>query len=159
MTDPDDITAWLRIDDQTTTSGKIAAGDVARLAGIGVRHVINLALAGSDGALAGEADLMAAAGIAYTHIPVPFDAPEDAHFAAFVAAYERAEGPVHVHCIANMRVSAFLYRYHREVKGIAEPEARALMARIWSPDSGDHPTLAPWARFIAGEESYSASSR
>lgn len=151
MTDPEDITAWLRIDDRTTTSGKIVAGDVARLAGIGVRHVINLAMADHPEALAGEASLMAGAGLAYTHIPVPFDAPEDAHFAAFVEAYERAEGPVHVHCIANMRVSAFLYRYHCEVKGMAEPEARALMERIWSPDSGDQPMLAPWARFIAGD--------
>ena len=92
---------------------------------------------------------MAAAGIAYTHIPVPFDAPGDAHFKAFVAAYEAGATPVHVHCIANMRVSAFLYRYHRDVKAMAEPEARALMKRIWSPDSGDHPTMEPWARFIA----------
>jgi uncharacterized protein (TIGR01244 family) len=152
MTDPEDITAWLRIDGRTTTSGKIVAGDLARLAGIGVRHVINLAMADHPEALAGEASLMAGAGLAYTHIPVPFDAPEDGHFAAFVTAYESADGPVHVHCIANMRVSAFLYRYHREVKGMAEPEARALMERIWSPDSGDHSTLAPWARFIAGEE-------
>ena len=124
---------------------------MARLAGIGVRHVINLAMADHPEALADEARLMAGTGLAYTHIPVPFDAPEDAHFAAFTEAYERAEGPVHVHCIANMRVSAFLYRYHREVKGMAEPEARALMERIWSPDTGVHPTLAPWARFIAGD--------
>jgi hypothetical protein len=47
-----------------------------------------------------------------------------------------------------MRVSAFLYRYHRDTLDMAEPEARTLMERIWSPDSGDHPTLAPWARFI-----------
>ena len=73
MNDPDDITAWLRIDARTTTSGKIAAGDVERLSALGVRHVINLALPDSDGALQGEAELMAAAGLAYTHIPVPFD--------------------------------------------------------------------------------------
>jgi len=56
---------------------------------------------------------------------------------------------VHVHCIANMRVSAFLYRYHRDVAGMPEFEARALMQKIWSPDKGDHPTLKPWAEFIA----------
>ncbi len=151
MTDPDGITAWLRIDARTTTSGRIETADVDRLAALGVRHVINLALADSDGALEDEAQLMEAAGLAYTHIPVPFDAPGEAHFEAFVAAYEADATPVHVHCIANMRVSAFLYRYHREVKGMAEPEARALMHRIWSPDSGNHPTLAPWAKFISGD--------
>lgn len=150
MADPEDITAWLRIDARTTTSGKIVADDVARLANLGVRHVINLAMPDADDALAGEAELMAAAGLAYTHIPVPFDAPDNVHFEAFVAAYEADAMPVHVHCIANMRVSAFLYRYHRDRIDMAEPEARAMMERIWSPDTGDHPTLKPWAKFIAG---------
>lgn len=149
MSDPEDITAWQRIDARTTTSGKITADDVARLAELGVRHVINLAMPDGDGVLASEAGLMAAAGIAYTHIPVPFDAPGDDHFHSFVAAYEADAEPVHIHCIANMRVSAFLYRYHRDVAGMAEPDARALMERIWSPDTGDHPTLKTWAQFIA----------
>lgn len=152
MSDPEDITAWLRIDERTTTSGKLVAEDVARLADLGIRRVINLAMPDSDDALDGEAELMAAAGIAYTHIPVPFDAPDQAHFDAFVAAFEADAQPVHVHCIANMRVSAFLYRYHRDVAGMAEPEARALMEHIWSPNEGDHPTLKPWAQFIAACE-------
>jgi len=152
MQDPDDITAWLRIDERTTTSGKIVATDIERLAAIGVGHVISLAMVDHPEALPDEAELMAAAGLRYTHIPVPFDAPDDSHFEAFVAAYEPNKEAVHVHCIANMRVSAFLYRYHREVKGMAEPQARSLMERIWSPDSDDRPTLAPWARFIAACE-------
>ena len=150
MSDPDDITAWLRIDPRTTTSGKLVEADVARLAALGVRHVINLAMPDHAEALADEAQLMSAAGLRYTHIPVSFDAPDDAHFAAFVAAYEADEEPVHVHCIANMRVSTFLYRYHRDRAGMPEPEARTLMERIWSPDTGDHETLRPWAGFIAG---------
>lgn len=152
MTDPDYITAWLRIDERTTTSGRIAADDVARLAAIGVRHVINLAMDDHPEALANEAGLMEAAGLRYTHIPVPFDAPDEVHYQAFVSAFEAGEDAVHVHCIANMRVSAFLYRYHRDTLDMAEPEARALMERVWSPDSGDHPTLTPWARFINAYE-------
>ncbi len=152
MADPDDITAWQRIDARTTTSGKLVADDVARLARLGVRHVINLAMDDHAEALASEADLMEAAGIRYTHIPVPFDAPDEDHFDAFIAAYEADGHPVHVHCIANMRVSAFFYRYHRDRAGMAEPDARMLMERIWSPDTGNHPTLAPWAHFIARPE-------
>jgi uncharacterized protein (TIGR01244 family) len=152
MADPDDITAWQRIDARTTTSGKLVADDVARLARLGVRHVINLAMDDHAEALASEADLMEAAGIRYTHIPVPFDAPDDDHFDAFIAAYEADGQAVHVHCIANMRVSAFFYRYHRDRLGMAEPDARMLMERIWSPDTGNHPTLAPWAHFIARPE-------
>jgi len=29
--------------------------------------------------------------------------------------------PVHVHCIANARVSAFFYRFRRDVLGMDEP--------------------------------------
>ena len=147
--DPDAMKAWQRIDCQTTTSGKLVAANVQQLADLGVRHVINLAMDDHPEALSGEADLLQAAGIRYTHIPVPFDAPTDAHYDAFVRAYETVDKPVHVHCIANMRVSAFLYRYHRDRKTMPEAEARALMEQQWSPDTGDHPSLAPWAQFIA----------
>ena len=82
MTDPDDIRGWQRLDPQTTTSGKLVDKDVARLAAIGVKHVINLALDSAPEALADEAGKLAARGIRYTHIPVPFDAPDDDQFAA-----------------------------------------------------------------------------
>ena len=71
--------------------------------------------------------------------------------AAFVEALEAADGPVHVHCIANWRVSAFFYRYHRDACGMAEPEARALMERQWSPETSDYPGAPPWAALIAPE--------
>jgi len=150
MSDPDTITAWQRIDGRTTTSGKLVADNVQQLASLGVRHVINLALDDHPEALNEEADLLRAAGIRYTHIPVPFDDPTDAHYEAFVRAYEADNEPVHVHCIANMRVSAFLYRYHRDRKAMPETEARALMEQQWSPDTSSHSAMVPWARFIAG---------
>ena len=146
--DPDDIRAWQRLGEDITTSGRLEEHDPARLAAIGVRHVINLALDNHPEALAGEADKLAAHGIAYAHIPVPFDAPGEDHFAAFGAALDAAEAPVHVHCIMNWRVSAFFYRYHL-VHGMAEPEARALMEQQWSPDQSDNPAAAVWAEFIA----------
>src|SRR5579871_6595197 len=107
--DPTDIVGWQRLDARTTTSGRLSPDDPARLAAIGVRRVINLALAGSPGALTGEAALLQAAGIDYTHIPVPFDAPDEAHFTAFREAIEATGTMVHVHCVMNWRVSAFFY--------------------------------------------------
>lgn len=148
MDDPDDIRAWQRLTAQVTTSGRIVAGDVERLARIGVRHVINLALAEHPDALTDEARMLAVAGIAYTHIPVPFNAPEQQHFDAFVQAFEGGEVPLHVHCIMNWRVSAFLYRYNRDVRGMDEVMARALMEKQWSPASNPLPEAAAWARFI-----------
>ena len=147
MSDPDDIRAWQRLSDRITTSGRLQDGDPARLAAIGVRHVINLALDEHPEALAGERDKLAALGLGYTHIPVPFDAPQDAHYAAFVQAMDN-QGPAHVHCIANWRVSAFFYRWHREACGMPKAEARALLERQWSPETSDHPDALAWAAFI-----------
>jgi len=149
--DPDHIACWQRLDARTTTSGRLTADDVAALAGLGVRHVINLALEDSPGALAGEAELMARAGLRYTHIPVPFEEPDESHYQAFSAAYEAGDGPVHVHCIMNWRVSAFFYRYNRE-RGMDEAQAKAQMERQWSPQSSDDPRAAAWAQFIAKGE-------
>jgi uncharacterized protein (TIGR01244 family) len=146
--DPDDITAWQRLGPDLTTSGRLEAADMSRLAAIGVRHVINLALADSPGALDGEAGLLAEQGIGYDHIPVPFDAPDETHLAAFQRALADAPRPLHVHCIANWRVSAFFYRYHRDEAGMPEAEARALMERQWSPQSSDNRHAPAWARFI-----------
>ena len=148
MADPDDIRAWQRLSKRITTSGRLREGDPARLAAIGVRHVINLALAEHPEALPDAETAFAAQGIAYTHIPVPFDAPREEHYRTFVEALETTEEPVHVHCIANWRVSAFFYRWHRDACGMAEPEARALMERQWSPETNEHEDAPTWAAFI-----------
>ena len=146
--DPSDIRAWQRLSERVTTSGRLQERDPARLAAIGVRHVINLAMPDHPEALPDADTAFAAEGVAYTHIPVPFDAPEEAHYAAFVDALENSGEPVHVHCIANWRVSAFFYRWHRDACGMAEPEARALMERQWSPETNEHEDAPTWAAFI-----------
>ena len=150
--DPEDITGWQRLDARTTTSGRIAEADITRLAAIGVRHVINLALADSPGGLADEDRLMTAAGLRYTHIPVPFDAPEESHYEAFRAAYAADDAPVHVHCIMNYRVSAFFYRFNRE-RGMTKAEARAIMEQQWQPEVGDYGDGQAWTKFVAKGDS------
>lgn len=147
MGDPGDIRGWQRLDAQTTTSGKLAESDVARLASIGVQHVINLALDDHPEALADEGVKLSSAGIRYTHIPVPFDAPEDRHYAAFCDALTDGE-TTHVHCIMNWRVSAFFYRLNRE-RGMEEASAKALLHQQWAPEKSDDPRARVWAEFIA----------
>ena len=151
MSDPGDIRNWLRLSDRITTSGRLQSGDPERLAAIGTRHVINLALADHPDALADAEAAMANAGLRYTHIPVPFDAPTDEHYRAFAAALDADDEPVHVHCIMNWRVSAFLYRWNRE-RGMDEAAARRQMEAIWSPEENDHPAAPVWAAFIRGED-------
>lgn len=152
--DQTDIRNFQRLDARTTTSGRLRDEDLDALAAIGVGHVVNLALDDHPEALAGEADKLAARGIGYTHIPVPFADPREEHYAAFVSALEATgETPIHVHCIMNYRVSAFFYRYHRS-RGMSEAEARKLLEAHWAPDKSDRPEAAPWARFLsAGDAS------
>ena len=145
--DPGDIRGWQRLSADITTSGRLEPRDPARLAGIGVLHVINLALDDHPEALADECGLLDEQGIGYTHIPIPFDAPEEVHYAAFKAALTEAHGPVHVHCIMNWRVSALFYRLNRE-RGMPKGEALALMRRQWDPLASDDPRAKVWADLI-----------
>lgn len=146
--DPSDIRNWRKRPDGITTSGRLEPGDPARLAAIGVRHVVNLALDDHPEALEGEAAAMAEAGIGYTHIPVPFDAPTREHVARLQEVLAEVDGPVHVHCIMNWRVTAFFYLLDREA-GIPEPEARARMSSVWDPLASDDPRAAPWKTLIS----------
>lgn len=146
--DPETIACWQRLDARITTSGRLTEPDIAALDELGVRHVINLALADSPGALPNEAELLAARDIRYTHIPVPFGAPDENHFAAFREALASDDGPVHAHCIMNWRVSAFFYRHNR-AEGMPESEARAAMEQQWSPEASPNPDAQAWARFVA----------
>ena len=148
MSDPADMRAFLRLSDRITTSGRLQPHDPLRLAAMGAAHVINLSLHDHAEALPDAAAAMAAAGLAYTHIPVPFARPEEAHYRAFAAALAAEARPVHVHCIMNWRVSAFFYRWHREACGMAEGEARKLLETIWSPHTSEGIEAAPWRAFV-----------
>ena len=150
MANLEGVRGWQRLDDRTTTSGRIEDGDLAGLTALGTTHVVNLAMADHPEALADEGAKVMAAGMAYTHIPVPFDAPDEAHYTAFKRAVSQQPGGVHVHCIMNWRVSAFFYRLNREA-GMAESEARALLHAQWAPELSDDPRAKVWAEFIAGE--------
>jgi len=143
MSDPTAIYNWRRLDARTTTSGQPTETQLAQIAALGVHTVINLGLHTHEKALPDETTSVQALGMRYVHIPVDFKNPTEPDYSAFRAAMEGAAGaPVHVHCIANYRVSAFFYRYRREVLGLDEAAARADLDAIWKPD-------AVWRAFIA----------
>jgi protein tyrosine phosphatase (PTP) superfamily phosphohydrolase (DUF442 family) len=145
MSDPTDIPAWLRLGDRLTTSGQPSEEQLVELRSLGVRHVINLALHTHPQALPDEAASVAGLGMAYIHIPVLFDAPTEEDFARFrIAMQSIGNDAVHVHCIINARVSAFLYRYRRDILGMDEAQARGALERIWCPGG-------VWAAFIGDD--------
>jgi protein tyrosine phosphatase (PTP) superfamily phosphohydrolase (DUF442 family) len=141
--DPETIFNWYRLDNLVTTSGQPSEEHLAGLAAMGVQHVVNLALHTHERALADEAASVEALGMTYHHRPVDFVNPTEEDFNWFVQTVEALKGdPVHVHCIANYRVSAFFYRYRRDHLGMDEATARAEMEGRWTPEG-------IWLEFIA----------
>ncbi len=89
-----------------------------------------------------QAEILAAQGIEFVHIPIPWQAPEAKHLQATAAALNRLQGQkVLLHCQMNMRASAlaFLYRtvYMKEDPATAWVDVK----RLWTPKD-------QWAGFI-----------
>ena len=129
-----DISAFLPFGERFGTGGQPSAEQFALVASEGYKSVINLALASSQGALPDEASLVEGLGMQYVHIPVEFGAPQVQELERFFDAVERAPGKVFVHCIANKRVSAFLFLYRVLKLGHPVAEAEMALHRIWHPD-------------------------
>lgn len=146
IADPTEIFMWRRIDDHLTSSGQPTENQLASIKALGVTHIINLGLHTHEKALPDEARSVHALAMTYIHIPVDFDNPTEEDFVRFRATMRELEGKtIHVHCIANLRVSAFLYRYRREELHMSEENARAEMQSIWRPGGA-------WAKFTGDEQ-------
>jgi RimJ/RimL family protein N-acetyltransferase/protein tyrosine phosphatase (PTP) superfamily phosphohydrolase (DUF442 family) len=130
------------VDDGLWTSGQLSIADIARLPGLGVEAVVNLALPTSSNAVPAEGDAITALGLPYVQIPVPWDQPELRHLQQFFGVMDAFAGrKVWVHCAKNMRVSAFVYLYRRLRRGEPEHAARHPMVDVWEPNE-------TWRAFI-----------
>lgn len=139
----DDVYNYVPISDRIATSGQPTAIQLRWIADAGYRTVINLLPSDSENSLPGEAELVAGLGMDYIHIPVDFKGPQEADYQRFVEAMrDSGQEPVWVHCAANARVSAFMYRYRTQVLGDDLETARRDVARIWNP-------FGAWARFLS----------
>jgi protein tyrosine phosphatase (PTP) superfamily phosphohydrolase (DUF442 family) len=102
----------------------------------------NLATGTTPRDLPNEADVVAAQGMEYIHIPVVWDNPTEADLVRFFEVMDATQDKKRfVHCIANMRVSAFLFLYRVLRQGMPSEAARATMAQIWEPNP-------IWQKFI-----------
>jgi len=89
----------------------------------------------------------------YVYIPVDFEGPTDADFEAFREAFDPLGNTVvHIHCIYNARVSAFMYRYAKAGFGGEVSAAFSLMDGIWRPGG-------VWASFIGDKDAVSLPNR
>jgi len=153
MKELNDVINWRRWDARTTLSGQPTEAQLAEIASLGVTHVINLGPHDNKGALKDEAGSVEALGMRYVYIPVDFEGPTDADFEAFREAFDPLGNTVvHIHCIYNARVSAFMYRYAKAGFGGEVSAAFSLMDGIWRPGG-------VWASFIGDKDAVSLPNR
>lgn len=142
MADPEDTYNWRRLDERLTTSGQPTQEQLEAIAGLGPEIVVNLGFHTHPKALPDEAASVAALGLDYVHQPVNFQNPTRADLDTFFDTMDRLRGRmVHVHCIANWRVSAFLYSWRIERQGWDPARARADLDAIWTPEG-------PWIALV-----------
>jgi len=126
------------------TLGQPTRTALAGLSKLGIQTVIYLAPSTVEDAVKDEPKLLRRQGIEYVHIPVPFGAPTEQHFAAISSALaNRRDRKVLVHCQVNMRASTMVFLY-RAVTLHEEPaQAYEAVSRVWSPEG-------PWKRLVVG---------
>ncbi|NER85030.1 MAG: phosphatase [Leptolyngbya sp. SIO1D8] len=137
----EDIYQYLSISEAIATSGQPTEAQFAEICQAGFKVVINLAMPTSDNVLPNEGAVVEAQEMTYVPIPVLWEQPTAQDFQTFQAVLtENAESKVFVHCVANMRVSAFVY-LHRRLTGVSQAEAELLLHQIWTPNEN-------WQAFI-----------
>ncbi|MDJ0797739.1 MAG: protein tyrosine phosphatase family protein [Calothrix sp. MO_167.B12] len=138
----ENIYNYLVISDKIATSGQPDREDITTIKRAGYQLVINLAMSDSPDALPDEKQIVEAAGMEYIHIPVVWDNPliEDAK--DFFKMMElNVNKKVFVHCVANKRVSVFIYLYRLIYDALNQEEAKKYLYAIWTPNQ-------IWQRFI-----------
>ena len=132
----------LSLTDELGTSGQPTSAQLAAIKEAGYEVVINLATGTTPRDLPNEADVVATQGMEYIHIPVVWENPTEADLARFFEVMDATQDKKRfVHCIANMRVSAFMFLYRVLRQGMPLDEARATMSQIWQPNP-------IWQKFI-----------
>ena len=129
-----DIFNFIQLDERVATSGQPTEAQFGLVKDAGYTTVINLAPKSHENALGNEDEILEAMGIRYIHLPVVFTNPKRGDFDRFIDAFESCDDDrIWVHCAANMRVSAFFFKYRTERLGWSLDEAKSDLHRIWEP--------------------------
>ena len=118
------------------TSGQPGKQQLKLLAKKGYEVVINLAPSSIiEGSVINEAEILEKEEVEYIHIPVDFFKPTEIDFKEFVSNLEKNKNKkIWVHCAANIRVSAFVYKYRRDVLKLPHDEIIGDMESLWTPN-------------------------
>jgi len=131
------------INETTATSGQPTAEQFSLIRDAGYKLIINLAPHNAENSLPDEALLLSQLGMKYDHIPVDFKNPTREDFQKFVTSMQNSPSEkTWVHCAANMRVSAFMYKYRCEILNENAVKAKVDLEKIWEP-------FGAWKNFIS----------
>ncbi len=134
----EDILNFVQLTERVGTAGQPTREQFEDIAAAGYQAVINLALPTSDNAIADEGSVVTTLGMSYFQIPVDFENPTLNDARTFIGLMQALEDrPVFVHCAMNLRVSAFMYVYLKEVVGAEEDAASSPLIPKWRPHMTD----------------------
>lgn len=138
-----DIYNYLPIDNLFPTSGQPDEDQLKLIGQAGYTSVINLAPTSVlENSIIDEQRILNDLGINYIHQPVDFKNPTEKDFNRFIETLQQlGDQKVWVHCAANMRVSAFTYRYRTEILKHDKATAKKDLEKIWQP-------FGAWKHFI-----------
>ena len=140
----EEITNYRRVNERLITGGQPNEAQLQSAAAEGFTTVINLATIDPRYSLEDEAGLVRSLGLAYHHIPVEWENPQESDFAAFETVVQGlAEEKTLIHCAANFRVTAFYSLYALKHLDWSESQADEFRASIWA--GSDYPI---WEKFV-----------
>ena len=135
MSEIHEIYNFIQITENLATSGQPTIEQFKAIQEAGYDVIINLATGKTKNDLPNEGEIVSALNLAYHNIPVEWENPRSQdleEFFAVMANYD--DKKVYVHCIANMRVTAFTMLYRVIKQNIPLAEAQAIMYQIWHPE-------------------------
>jgi protein tyrosine phosphatase (PTP) superfamily phosphohydrolase (DUF442 family) len=133
------------ISPRLVTSGQPDVKSLASLRQEGFTAVVYLVPTTAQDAIPREPEILREQGIAFTKVPIHWQQPTDADYAAFLAAMKGVpDGKVLVHCQINLQASSMTFLYR--VIELREPPDKAYesVAAVWSPNE-------VWKRYITAE--------
>jgi protein tyrosine phosphatase (PTP) superfamily phosphohydrolase (DUF442 family) len=138
----ENIYNFLPLSEKIGTSGQPNPEDFDSIKTAGYEIIINLALSDSQNSLDNEEKIVENLGMTYVHIPIVWEEPTLYDFHKFCQVMQdNYQKKVFVHCVANMRVSAFMYLYRIVRDRVSETEAKKDLEKIWKPNE-------TWQKFI-----------
>ena len=127
---------YYKIPNLYETSGQPNKQQLKLLSKKDYKVVINLAPSAIvKGRILNEEEILKSQKVNYIHIPVDFNNPTKSDFKKFVLNIEKYKNEkIWVHCAANMRVSAFTYKYRRDILNLDHDEIIDDLKAIWIPN-------------------------